>query len=208
METFVNDITAQSSHRWLKRKETINNRNQSEEEITSAKQHELIDEIHRCLDLKDDEALEKLIDAWAEKHIILLPHAVSCEAMEFASSVGNFQLSQKLLNHLKTHDSEFYTENLNYFNFVALELDFRTSNSNRTTIDDLLEKFEGLYKTSIADEKNTKQIMRFCSVIIEDCVAKRGASGAIKLKDKIEGMCDNSKDYRLLFELWRRLFER
>jgi hypothetical protein len=203
MESFVNNLTSTQKDRWLSRKDAINNRNNCEEEITSAEQH-LIDEIHATLDENDEEALEKIIadKAWAEKQITV-PAAVLCEALEFSSSVGNVQMSEKLLTHLKSNHIEFYDENLNYFTCVALELEFKTTSN----IDELLEKFEHLYTNSI-DDKNTKQIMRLCSVIIEDCVAKKGESAVIKLKNKIEMMSENSKDYRLLFALWKRLFER
>lgn len=187
------------------RKELIYSRNQSQEEtITSAEQHDLIDDIHRGIDLFDEKSLEKIIEAWAEKQSVDLPHAVLCEALEFASSVGNRKLFGKLLALIKTNSSEFYASNLIYFDGIDLELEWKTS----TNTDDLLQKFEEFYKKSIANDKNTKLIMRFCSVIIEDCVEKRGESAVIKLKDKIENLCQTSGDYRLLFELWRRLFER
>lgn len=207
MENFVNDLTNQKKNRWLQiRKETINSRNQSQEETTSAEQRDLIDNVHRCLDFYDEESLEKLIvDAWAEKHIFLLPHEVLCEVLEFAVSVGNRKLFEKLLVQLKSQYSEFYNKNLIYFNGFELIIE---SKSNMTNIDEILEKFEAFYKKSIADDNNTKQIMRFCSVIIEDCVEKRGESAMIKLKERIEAMCEDSKDYWLLWELWRRLFER
>jgi hypothetical protein len=204
MESFVNNLTSTQKDRWLITKEAINNRNDSQEEITSAEQHDLIDEIHDCIDTNDEESLEKIADkAWAEKHIIV-PAAVLCEALEFSSSVGNVRLSEKFLSHLKSNHIEFHDENLNYFTCVALELQFKTNSAN---IDELLEKFEHLYTNSI-DDKNAKQIMRICSVIIEDCVAKKGESAVIKMKEKIEMMCEKSQDYRLLFSLWKRLFER
>jgi hypothetical protein len=206
MDQFVNELAHRKTNRWLElRKETINSRNQSQEEITSAKQHDLIDDIHRCLDEQDEIGLEKLIDAWEENHTIIhLPYSVSCELLEFTSSVGNSRLFQKLFSHLKTHNVEFYEENSRYFEAMVLELEFKTN----TNIDELLEKFEELYKKSISSDRNTKLIMRFCSVIIENCVSKRGESAVIKLRNKIEGMCEDSGDYRLLFELWKRLFER
>lgn len=208
METFANDLAEQKKNRYLQlRKETIKNRNKSQEENTS-RELKLIDDIHKCLDLRDEESLEILIDdAWEEKHAIStihLPIAVLCEAMEFASSVGNPQLFKKLFERLKVHDKKFISQNSSYFSALGLELEFKTS----TNIDELLFKFEKLYEKSIDDENNTKQIMRFCSVIIQDCVNRRGESVVIKLKDRIEKMCESSKDYRLLFELWRRLFER
>lgn len=210
MESFVNDLAKQKTNRWLQlRKETINSRIQSQEETTSAEQRDLIDDVHSSLDLHDEERLEKLIvDAWEEKHIIhLLPCAVLCEVLEFSSSVGNEKLFEKLFAQLKSQYSEFYTQNSVYFGGIELEFRWKT---NATNIDEILRKFEEFYKKSIVDERNTKQIMRFCSVIIEDCVEKRGESAVIKLKERIEAMCkgENSKDYQLLFELWRRLFER
>ena len=209
MESFVNDLTKKKTNRWLLRKEVINSRSQSQEEITSVEQQDLIDDIHRCLDEQNEIGLEKLIDLWEKKNTIILPYSVSCEALEFSAKLGNSQVFRKLLSHLQIYFSEFYSENSNYFEAVSLELEFKT----KTNIDELLNKFEDLYKKSINDERSTKLIMRFCSVIIDNCVNQRGESAeveknVIKLKDKIERICENSRDYRLLFELWRRLFER
>lgn len=203
MEAFISEITTNKINKFNQIKKEINKRNQSHPEI-SEKQHVLIEEIYRCLDEREETTLESVIDKWLNKQSIQLPISTLCELVEFSSSMGNTELFHRLNSYTKNFEQEFYKENSCYFEALNLELDWKTGRN----IDQLIENFEALYRTSISDEVKSKPMMKLFSVMIKDCIAKKGESFVIKLKDKIVKLCNESQDYQLLFELWKNLFER
>lgn len=162
----------------------------------------VIDEIYKCLDNRDADELTRVIDSWLENRINKLPRSVISEALKFSSGAGNRELFEKLIDHAKC--SDFYEESSAFIELLNLELDWRTGKN----IDQLIEKFDVLYKKSISDEVVTKQLEKLCSLMIRDSVEKKGESVVVKLKEKIEQICGETKDYRLMYDLWRQLFER
>ena len=203
MESFISDLTARKVNKFNQLRRESFRRNQSQAKI-SVRHHDLIEEIYECLDSRDEEALERLTNKWLENPSNQLPRSVLFEMVEFASSMGNTQLFHKLISYTKAFEPELHEENFCYFETLNLELDWRTGRN----VDQLIENFEMLYKKSFSDEVTSRHMMKFCSVMIQECVEKKGEAVVLKLKDKIEKMCDESKDYQLLFELWRNLFER
>lgn len=201
MESFISDLTQRKVNKWNERLETLN-RNQSQVKIASAVQRELIEEIHNCLDTFDSEELENVIDKSLNAR---LPRSVICEALEFSSSTGNCGLFHKLTGSMKRSDAEFYNRNRIYFETLNLELDLRTNGDN---FDELIERFAVIYKESILNETAMKQTMKFYAMMIQDCVDKRGESTTLRLKERIAQLCLNVRNHQLLFELWRKLFER
>lgn len=203
METFISDLTQRKVNKFNQlRRENIR-RNQSQAQINVV-QHELIEEIYSCLDERDEEQLEELIDKWLEKPTHRFPRSALCEVLELSSSTGNAELFRKLMTFTQVYDPEFYDENVSYIDALNLELDWRTGQN----IDLMIDKFETMYKRSLYDDEMTKHMLRLSSTLIQDCVSKKGESVVIKFKDRFERMCRESKDYQLLFELWRNLFER
>lgn len=170
--------------------------------------NDVIGEIHNCLDMQDEEQLTIIIDSWLETPTVnKLPRSIILELFKFASGAGNLELWKKLIAHAKHFSPEFYQESSAFIAIFNLELDWRTGKN----IDQIIEKFELLYTKCISDEVLTKQIdllEEFCSVMIRDSVEKKGESVVVKLKEKLEQMCEKSKDYHLLFDLWKNLFER
>lgn len=204
MEIFISDLTMRKVKEFNQLRSESIRWTQTQVEI-SEQQHDLIDAIYECLDSRDEEALGSVINKWlVEKPATQLPRSTFCEVVEFSSSMGNTELFHKLISYTKTFEPEFHEENLSYFETLNLELDWRTCGN----VDRLIENFESLYKKSLSDEVTTRHMTKFCSVMIQDCVNKKGEAVVLKLKDKIEKICDESKDYQLLFELWRNLFER
>lgn len=204
METFISDLTQRRTNKWNElRKETETlSRNQSQDEIASDEQHALIEEIYNCLDSHDDDGdeLENVIDEWQRKYENPLPRELLHELFELASGVGKLELFRKLVEHIRNfdiyHDEAIVRE---------LEYDWKTGKHN---IDQLIDRFLVLFLNSVADELKMKQIMRFYAIMVKDCVEKRGESVVLRLRDKIEPICIDTKNYRLLFDLWRKLFER
>lgn len=178
-------------------------RNQSQTTISKS-QHDLIDEIYECLDSYDEDALEILIDKVLKNPTMLLPRSTLCEILEFSSNTGSTELFHKLLAYIKTFEAEFHAFNVCYFEKLNLELDWRTGKN----VDQLIGNFETLYKKHLNDKVGSRHMSKFASVMIQDCIEKKCEAVVLKLKDKIEKMCDESDDYQLLFELWRNLFER
>lgn len=203
MESFISDLTTREINKFNQLRRESTRRNQSQATI-SVKQHDLIEEIYDCLDSRDEGALESVIDKWLEKPTIQLPLATLCELVEFSSRTGNTELFHKLIDYSTTFEPYFHKENLSYFQTLNLELDWRTG----TNVDQLIENFETLYKKSFSDEVASRHMASCYNVMIKDCVEKKGEAAVLKLTDKIVKMCDESRDYQLLFELWRNLFER
>lgn len=206
METFISDLKQRRMNKWNQiQKETIS-RNQSRDEITSGEQNDLIEEIFHCLDTHDEDRLGNVIERWLRRPEILKGSQleVLCESLEFATRVGNVGIFRLLLMHLKAHEAEFHKDNVGYFEVLGLELEWRSGQN----IDELLEKFALIYKQNISNELMMRQIMKLYSVIIQDTVERKGESAVIKLKHKIEGICVEAKSHQLLFNLWRKLFER
>jgi len=200
METFISELTTRKINKFNKLRGEIR-RNQSQADI-SVKQRDLFKEIYDCLDSRDEEALESVIDKWLEKPI-QLPLATLCELVEFSSKTGNTKLFHKLIVYTTTFEPDFHKEKLSYFEALNLELDWRTG----TNVDQLIENFESLYKKSFSDEVASRHMASCFNAMMKDCVEKKGEAVVLKLKDKIVKMCEESKDYLLLFELWRNLFE-
>lgn len=206
MENYISELGKRKANKFNKlRSESLSK--QSEDEISRVEEHsELIEEINRCLDdERDCERIENLIDKWINarrQRCSTLPHSVVCELLELSSRESRHAMFHKLVNLI---DKEFYQKNQNYFELLALELEFR---AGRRNIDQILDDFELLFKQSIGDDSQMKQITKFASVIIKECVEKKGESFVIKLRDKLVLMCREGNDYRLLFDLWRNLFER
>lgn len=202
METFISDLARRRTDKWNElRKETeALSRNQSQDEIASDEQHDLIEEIYNCLDSHDaDDELENVIDEWRRKYELPLPRELLDELFEFTSSAGNYQLFRKLLEHLRGFD-EYRDEVI----VRDLEYDWRTG----MNIDQLLARFEVQFKKSLDDEPMMRRTMKFYALMTKDCVEKRGESSVLRLRDKVEPICIETQDYRLLFDLWRKLFER
>lgn len=202
IESFISDITQRRQEKFNQLRRENTKRNQME--VTPVEGNDVIDKIHNCLDARDEDELTIVIDSWLEKPANTLPRSVIGNVLAFASSVGNRELFKKLIAHAKHCDSPFYEENFSLIETLYLELDWRTGKN----IDQLIEKFELMYKRNISDELLTKRMEKLCSIMIVDCVEKKGESVVVKLKEKLEQMCEESKDYRLLYDLWRNLFER
>lgn len=185
------------------RKETIN-RNQSQDQSGSVAQQHLIEEIYSCIDSHDDEALEIVVDNALRKRHSLSRSAV-CEALEFSCLAGNRKLFDKLHDHIRqSFEASFYEENIDYFSILNLELDLREEKN----IDELIDRFEVIYRKSKGNDSLRKQIMKFYSLLTQECVERRSESAVIQLREKITTICDDTQDYQLLFNLWRKLFER
>lgn len=180
-------------------------RNQLQIDIKAVEGNDvLIDEIHKCLDSRDDNDLTSLIDNWLGNRRNKLPRSVIYEILEFSSGAGNRLLFEKIIDHARHSDFDFYKESFAFIEPLILELDWRTGKN----IDQLIENFAILYKKRTSDEVITKQLEKFCSIMIRDSVEKKGESVVVKLKEKIEQICGETKDYRLMYDLWRQLFER
>jgi hypothetical protein len=207
MENFISDLTARKLNKWNElRKEAINrNQSQSVEIASSDEQKHLIDEIHSCLDTHDDEMLELLIRKYLHNFTgsAALPRIILLEVLEFICREGNKELYQLLINHIKTINSEFYYEHSTYFEVLDLELCWKTGQN----VDELLEVFEMKY---LENSEKSKRILlkKFCLVMINDTISRKGESVVIKLKESIERICEQSRDYQMMFDLWRKLFER
>lgn len=204
METFISDLKLRQVNKFnLLRREQIR-WNQSKSKI-SEEQHDLIEEINNCLDTRDEQALENEIDKWLENPTTpQLPRATLCEAVEFSSSVGNAELYEKLIALIKASDPEFHVDNLSYFHSLNLELDWKIGKN----IDELIDKFESMYKQGINNVVAMEHATKLSTIMIQDAVERKGESVVIKLKARIEAMCKESGDYQLLFDLWQNLFER
>lgn len=208
MENFISEITKRSADRVASMTNSIKvanlRRNQSQEEITDEGdgQLELIEEIHNCLDASDEDELENLVSKWIGGGSAL-PRAVICEVLEFASRSGRHGMFHKTLAQL---DAGFLEANGNYFELLALELDWKSGQN----IDQLLERLESMHNQSCrGDEIKMRQdFRRFCSFIIKDSVAKKGEAAVIRLRRTLEKLCEQTNDYQLLFDLWRNLFDR
>jgi hypothetical protein len=189
------------------RRENIS-RNQSQDEIINEQQADLVEEIYNCLDSRDEEELAKVINVWTAEHRNLLPVpcALLMEILEFASGRGNTTIFHKITSYVKTNEASFYASNLCLFEMLSLELDWKATAG--VNVDRLIDRFEVIHKKSIAVDAASKHVSRFSSKIINDTLERKGESAVIKLKDRIEKMCGESKDYQLLFDLWRSLFER
>lgn len=202
METFISDLTQRRTNKWNElRKETETlSRNQSQDEIASDEQHALIEEIYNCLDSHDDgDELENVIDEWQRKYENPLPRELLDELFEFTNGVGKLELLRKLVEHIRNfdvHNDEAIVRELEY--------DWKSGKN----IDQLIDRFQVLFRDSVADELKMKYIMKFYAIMVKDCVEKRGESVVLRLRDKIEPICIDTKNYRLLFDLWRKLFER
>lgn len=202
METFISDLTQRRTNKWNElRKETETlSRNQSQDEIASDEQHALIEEIYNCLDSHDDgDELENVIDEWQRKYENPLPRELLHELFEFTNGVGKLELLRKLVEHIRNFDV-YYDEAI----VRELEYDWKSGKN----IDQLIDRFQVLFRDSVADELKMKYIMKFYAIMVKDCVEKRGESVVLRLRDKIEPICIDTKNYRLLFDLWRKLFER
>lgn len=202
MESFISEITRRSADKFNQLRVANLRRNQSQEEITGEcdGQRELIEEIHNCLDISDEDELENLISKTLG---LTLPRAVICEVLEFASRSGRHEMFHKTLPQL---DANFLKANGNYFELLSLELDWKSGRN----IDQLLERFENMHNQSCLGEeiKMREDFRRFCSFIIKDSVAKKGESAVIRLRRTLEKLCEETNDYQLLFDLWRNLFDR
>lgn len=203
METFISDLKERQVNKFNQLRREQIRWNQSRSKI-SDEQHDLIEEINDCLDTRDEQALESAIDKWLENPIPQLPRATLCEVVEFSSSVGNAELYGKLIALIKASDPELYADNLSYFHSLRLELDWRIGKN----IDELIEKFESMYKQGLSNEVAMEHATKLSTIMIQDAVERKGESVVIKLKARIEAMCKESGDYQLLFDLWRNLFER
>lgn len=203
METFISDLRERETNKFNQLRREQIRWNQSQSKI-SAEQHDLIEEIYNCLDTRDEEAVESVIDKWLENPIPRLPRATLCEVVEFASSVGNAQLYGKSIALIKASDPELHADNLSYFHSLNLELDWRVGKNT----DELIDRFELMYKQSFSIEGARKHATKLSTIMIQDAVERKGESVVIKLKARIEAICEETGDYQLLFDLWRNLFER
>lgn len=205
MEDFISELTTRKQSKFNQLRLNIMKRNQSQDEITSVEQNDLIEEILNCCSEMESnsEKLESLIDKWIIERPRSLPRSVLDEMLEFSFRDGRHATIHKCLKLIHLADPEYFKENQNYW---SLELDWRKGNVQN--IDIFLGKFEVMYEKCINDENRMKQIAEFALVMIKDCVETKGESFVIKLRDKLEKICEHSNDYRLLFDLWRNLYER
>lgn len=214
MENFISDLTTRKLNKWNElRKEAINrNQSQSVEIASSDEQKRLIDEIHSCLDTHDDERLEMLIRKYlhsfdnAQTNFSALPRIVLLEVLELFCREGNRDLAGLLFRHFKTINLEFYNEHSSYFEILDLELRWKTAHN----VDELLRRFEQKYlETSNKVNKSDRTMLRkLCLVMIDDTISRKGESAMIKLRESIERVSEESRDYQMMFDLWRKLFER
>lgn len=180
-------------------------RNQLEEKIASDEQSDIIEKIYNCIETRDEAELELVIDKCSlESPKRMLSRSIICELLEFAGRVGSSALFKKLDSQLATLHPKFYEENLKFIEILALEVEWKTGQN----IDQLIEKFHFMYKKNISDEVLSSRMRKLSSRMIEDCVGKKGESSVVKLRELLEKLCDETTDYKLLFELWRNLFER
>lgn len=223
MENFISDLTTRELNKWNElRREAINrNQSQSFEIASSDEQQRLIDEIHSCLDTHESCELEKLIRKYlhastdSRQSIAILPRIVLLEVMEFACRNGDVEIYKSLIAHLKERNLCFMNEHMTYFEIIELELEWKTAGNN---VDEILEKFSRKYlelSQSYSDEvlknkiKSHKSMLRKLGIVmIDDTIASKGESAAIKLRESIEKICEVTRDYQLMFDLWRKLFER
>lgn len=88
MESFISDLTRRKTNKFNQLREENFKRNQSVE-ITNDEQNDLIEEIRKCLDARDDEELEGLIDRqidkWIDERRFQLPRSIVCEILEYSS---------------------------------------------------------------------------------------------------------------------------
>lgn len=204
MEIFISELTQRKANEFNQLRRANLKRNQLEDKIESDEQSDIIEKIHNCIETRDGAGLELLIDKCLESPKRTLSRSITCELLEFAGRVGRSELFKKLDSQLATHHSKFYEENLKFIEILALEVEWQTGQN----IDQLIEKFHFMYKKNISDEVLSIRMRKLCSLMIEDCVEKKGESSVVKLRDKLEKLCDETMDYQLLFDLWRNLFER
>jgi hypothetical protein len=207
MENFISDLTARKLNKWNElRKEAINrNQSQSVEIASSDEQKHLIDEIHSCLDTHDDEMLETLIRKYLHNFTgsAALPRIILLEVLEYMCREGNKEIYQLLINHIKMINLEFYNDHKTYFDVLDLELCWKTGQN----VDEVLKLFEMKYLQNL-DKSKRILLRKFCLVMINDTISRKGESVVIKLKESIERICEQSRDYQMMFDLWRKLFER
>ncbi|CRK89470.1 CLUMA_CG003208, isoform A [Clunio marinus] len=202
MESFISELTQRKSEEFNKLRMNIK-LNKVQNEITSIELQTSIEEIYNCLDTHDGERLMIEIDKCLQKTDCKLPRYVLCETSEYASANGNAELFTILQTFIKMTDENFYKSNYMYFKSLSLELDWRSGKN----IDQVLEEFEINYRKSFSDQTLLKHMTKLCNVVMQDAVEKRGESTVIKIKHRIEKISEETKDYQLLFILWRKLFE-
>lgn len=222
MENFISELTTRELNKWSElRKEAINrNQSQSVDIASSDEQQHLIDELHGCLDTHDASELERLIrryldDSAGRQSAAPLPRIVLLEVLEFLCRSGSADCYKSLIAHLRAHNHDFFREHLTYFEILDLELEWKTAGNS---VDEVLERFTRKYlefslrhsDVSLHNEnKSHKSMLRkLCAAMIDDTIASKGESAAIKLRESIEEICEESRDYQLMFDLWRKLFER
>lgn len=223
MENFISELTTRELNKWSELRREAINRNQSQSAVdiaSSDEQQRLIDEIHSYLDTCDCSELERLIrrylhESAARQSAAPLPRIVLLEVLEFLCRSGSVECYKSLIAHLRAGNVDFFDEHRTYFEILDLELEWKTAGN---TVDDVLTRFKRKYlefslrhcdESVQSRNKSHKSMLRkLCAVMIDDTIASKGESAAIKLRESIEEICEESRDYQLMFDLWRKLFER
>lgn len=207
MEKFVRELNEKNSEKWIKLKSLKTLKPQPIADMQPLRKIDnQVDNIEYqliiALEHDDDELVSSLIEKAIADGISPSRHII-IDLLDYLISNCDSKLVGKLIETIREKDPEFYFKNQQ---FAIQKLELRWL--DHPNMDEIVEDIGRIYIASQLDENLAAQMTRLIQKILRDAIENKGEASVVKLRQKCEEICEQIKDYQLLYDLWRKLFER
>lgn len=155
----------------------------------------------------NDQSIMSSKKKWINFRLKCIQHIMCNEECSINFYDKFIKLTQKI-------DPVYYEENEELFDFLYRFIAWKSNDLKN--IDMLINRLSRLYeKSTKGDGKGREnnetlihQLKILTHTLIEDVISKHGSSVIVKLRNSFEDISKETRDYEMLYILWRKLFER